>query len=256
MKAKLLVSILTDRRAPITAFIGLLAYVVLYLAAMQYLIVAPAGSDPFFGLQIVPRWQDLVFRQRAPFLFEPVGALHLGPVILFLSVPNIIIGLVLGILVAANIAVSYYGFHALGMRGVRGMHALIGTIPALVSGAACCVPTLILVIGLQLTATLATIWSLLVPVSVFLLVVSLWWLLHRMPAERVCDISPRAVCHGRLCSRRTFSRSSRRNFGPLSTRPPARRPLRRTSLIPPLPRPLMAQAREEEGKLTRGRTEP
>lgn len=79
------------------------------------------------------------------------------------------------------------------MRGVRGMHALIGTVPALISGAACCVPTLILVIGLQLTATLATVWSLLVPISVVLLLMSLWWSLHRINAERVCDIGSRSL---------------------------------------------------------------
>jgi len=73
------------------------------------------------------------------------------------------------------------------------MHALIGTIPALISGAACCVPTLILVIGLQLTATLATVWSLLVPIGAALLLASLWWSLHRMTAERACDTGARPL---------------------------------------------------------------
>jgi hypothetical protein len=182
MKAKLLVSILTEKRFLITALVSLLAYVVLYLAAMQYLIVAPGGAESFLSLQIVPDWRDLFFRQRAAFLFEPIGALHLGPLVLFLSIPNLAIGVLLGLLVAANIAVSYYGFRALGMQGVRGFHALIGTIPAL-----------ILVIGLQLTATLAAVWSLLVPISAVLLVMSLWWSLHRMAAESVCEIRSRPL---------------------------------------------------------------
>lgn len=193
MNAKLLVSILAERRFFITALVALLAYVVLYLVAMQYLFIAPGGAESFVSVQIAPHWQDLVFRQRAAFLFEPVGALHLGPLVVFLSIPNLAIGSVLGLLVAANIAVSYYGFRALGMQGVRGFHALIGTIPALISGAACCVPTLILVIGLQLTATLAAVWSLLVPISAVLLVLSLWWSLHRLAAERVCDTRSRPV---------------------------------------------------------------
>lgn len=193
MKAKLLVSILSERRFLAAALISLFAYVVLYLAAMQYLIVAPGGTESFFALQIIPDWQELVFRQRAAFLFEPIGAFHLGPLVVFLSIPNLAIGFFLGMLVAANIAVSYYSFRALGMRGVRGMHSLIGTIPALISGAACCVPTLILVIGLQLTATLAAVWSLLVPISAVLLVVSLGWSLHRMTAESVCEIRARPL---------------------------------------------------------------
>lgn len=193
MKAKLLVSILAEKRFLITALVALFAYLVLYLAAMQYLIVARGGAESFLSLQIMPGWQDLVFRQRAPFLFEPMGALHLGPLVLFLSIPNLAIGLLLGVLVAANIAVSYYGFRASGMQGVRGLHALIGTIPALISGMACCVPTLILVIGLQLTATLAAAWSLLVPISAVLLLISLWWSLHRIAAESVCEIRSRPL---------------------------------------------------------------
>lgn len=188
MKAKLLLSILSERRFFIVALISLLAYVVLYLTAMQYLLIAEGGTGSFISLQIVPDWQKLAFRQRAPFLFEPIGALYLGPLALFLSIPNLAIGFLLGLLVAANIAVSYYGFRSLGMRGVRGMHALIGTLPALISGAACCVPTLILVIGLQLTATLAAVWSLLVPISTVLLMASLWWSLRRIETDPLCDI--------------------------------------------------------------------
>ena len=183
MHAKLLVSILRSRRFLAAALVALAAYVVLYLAAAQYLIAAPGEADSFLDFRLLPDWHDLVFRQRAPFLFEPIGALHFGPFMLFLSIPNIVIATALGLLVAANVAVSYFSFHALGLRGVRGLHSLIGTIPALISGAACCVPTLILVIGLQLTATVATIWSWLVPASALLLVGSLWWSLHRMPQQ-------------------------------------------------------------------------
>jgi hypothetical protein len=193
MKIRFLFAILGERRFLITALASLLAYLVLYVTAMQYLIFVPGAADSFIAVHVLPHWSELVFRARGPFLFEPIGALHLGPFMLFLSVPNLAIGALLGLLVGANIAVSYYGFRALGMRGVRGMHALVGTVPALVSGAACCVPTLILVIGLQVTATLAAVWPILVPASAALLVVSLWWSLHRIEAERVCEIGARAA---------------------------------------------------------------
>jgi hypothetical protein len=188
----LLAKILSERRFLITALVSLFGYLVLYLAAMQYLIVAPGAADSLMSVQLVPDWRELVFRQRGPFLYEPVGALHLGALMVFLSIPNLAIGGLLGALVGANIAVSYYGFRALGLRSVRGMHALIGTIPALISGAACCVPTLILVLGLQLTATLAAVWSVLVPVSAILLVASLCWSLHRTAVEGVCEIDSRS----------------------------------------------------------------
>lgn len=187
MKARLLVSVLAERRFLVAALISLAAYVVLYLAAMRYLVVTPGETDRLFAFELSPEWRNLAFRRRGPFLFEPIGVLHLAPLAIFLSIPNIAIALGLGMLVGANVAASYYGFHALGMRGLRGVHALIGTIPALISGAACCVPMLILVIGLQLTATLATVWSWLVPISALLLLISLWWSLQRMVAEGACD---------------------------------------------------------------------
>jgi hypothetical protein len=43
------------------------------------------------------------------------------------------------------------------------------------------------------TATLAAVWPILVPASAALLVVSLWWSLHRIEAERVCEIGARAA---------------------------------------------------------------
>jgi hypothetical protein len=192
MKARLLVSILATRRFAVAALVSLAAYVVLYLAAMNYLVVTPRDTQSLLAVEVLPEWRNLVFRQRGPFLFEPIGAVHLAPLAIFLSIPNLVIAIVLGLLVGANVAASYYGFRELGMRGVRGLHALIGTIPALISGAACCVPTLILVIGLQLTATVATVWSWLVPISAVLLVISLWWSLRRMVAERVgCKLTAR-----------------------------------------------------------------
>jgi len=186
MKARLLASILAQSRFLIAALISLATYVVLYLGAMQYLVIAP-GQAELLSLELSPDWRELAFRRRGPFLFEPIGVLHVAPLAISLSIPNLVIAMVLGLLVGANVAASYYGFRELGMRGVRGLHALIGTVPALISGAACCVPTLILVIGLQMTATVATVWSWLVPVSALLLAISLWWSLHRMAADGVCD---------------------------------------------------------------------
>jgi hypothetical protein len=182
VNVRLLRSILAERRFLATALVSLLVYVVLYLTAMGYLIVTEGGGESFYGFQVARHWQEMVFRLRGPFVFEPVALLRVGSLALLLSIPNLALGALLGLLVGANVAVSYYGFRRLGMRGIRGVHALIGTLPALLSG----VPTLILVLGLQLTAALAAVWSVLVPASAVLLVISLWWSLHRIGAELTC----------------------------------------------------------------------
>ena len=178
-----LLLILSQRRYRLTALVACFAYAALYLAAAQ-LLVWQGGAE--FSTTLSTDWQSLLFRKRAPFLYEPVGVVALGPLQLYLAGPNILIALFLGILVGLNAAVSYHGFRALSFQGVRGLASLLGTIPALIGGAACCVPTLILVIGLQMSATLIAMWPLFVPASVMLLIAALWWSLARDARQSVC----------------------------------------------------------------------
>lgn len=182
----LIISIVLQKKFLAVALIAFFLYLVIYLAATQHLIFTSrvGQEESFFILKISPDWPKLLFRMRAPFLFESIGTIYLGNVKIFLSIPNILIGTLLGTLVTANIATSYYSFKKLGLHGPQGIGALLGTIPAIVSGAACCVPTLILVIGVQLTATLATVWSFFVPLSALLLLVSLYWSLRRIQTGR------------------------------------------------------------------------
>jgi len=162
------------------------AYVVIYLAATQFLIFTQRmePADGFFAIKIAENWQEIMFRQRSPFLFESIGVVYMGGLKLFISVPNMLLAGALGILVGFNLAVSYYSFRALSLRGPQGLAQLLGTLPAIVSGAVCCVPTLILVIGLQLTATLVTVWSFFVPASFILLAAALWWSLYKIKSKK------------------------------------------------------------------------
>lgn len=182
-----LLSILSQRRYLYTALAALVAYAVLYLAAAQ-LLVWQRDAETAAAISLSSDWRALLFRERAPFLYEPIGIVALGRHLrLYLAVPNIAIALFLGALVGLNAAVSYHSFRALAFQGPRGFVSLLGTIPALISGAACCVPTLILVIGLQMSATLIAVWPLFVPASAALLIAALWWSLARDARHRVCD---------------------------------------------------------------------
>lgn len=170
------------RRIQAITFVVFFAYLALYLFSTRYLTFS---LREWLAGRLIPSfvadgWQDILFRARAPFLFEPIGIVNLGPLRLFLSIPNLLIGLALAALVALNVAVSYYQFRSLGLRGTKGFASLAGTIPAVLSGTACCVPTLILVLGLQFTATLAALWSWFVPVSFMLLIASIFWSLQRI----------------------------------------------------------------------------
>lgn len=167
-------------------FLGIaifLIYLVLYLYISGFLIFYSLGafeSSPG-GFKVLSNWQNLIFKQRSPFLFESIGSWSLAPYFtIFLSVPNLLLGAFLSFLVAANIVASIYSFRSLGLRGGRGLLTLLGTIPALLSGAACCAPLLILILGIQLSAALLTTFSLLVPVAIIFLSFGLWLAIRRI----------------------------------------------------------------------------
>lgn len=180
MRRHVLSLVLSERRFRNTAIIIFAAYTAIYLFVTQFLVISvDPGDNPAWSFLIVSNWSELIFRQRAAFLFESIGSVHVTPYLtIFLSIPNLILAFALSTLVALNITVSYYTFHKTGLRGAKGFVTLAGTIPALLGGAACCVPTLILVLGLQFTATLSSVWPWFMPASFVLLFLSLWWALR------------------------------------------------------------------------------
>lgn len=166
----------------LTGIIVFFVYLGIYLYIVGQLVPgAHLAESGYFG--VLDNWQELIFKQRSPFLFESFGFVSLGYFAVFLSL-NLLFGVLLSTLVAANIIVSIYSFFALGLKGGRGFMALIGTIPALLSGAACCAPLLILILGIQLSATLLSAFAFLVPVAIFLLLGSLWLALKRIQSGK------------------------------------------------------------------------
>lgn len=182
--------ILSQRRYALTALAALVAYALLYLAAAQLLVWQPDGVSA--AVNVSSEWRALLFRERAPFLYEPIGVLALGPALrLYLAVPNLVIALLLGALVGLNAAVSYHAFRASALPGARGIVSLLGgAVPSLIGGAACCVPTLVLVLGLQTSATLIALWPLFIPASALLLAATLWWSLARDRSTHACSVVP------------------------------------------------------------------
>jgi hypothetical protein len=185
-------TILSEPRYSRTAWIVFFAYLLLYLVVTGFVVFSAGGEHLVFGINIASNWQDNIFRMRAPFLFESIGVVYLTEyVAVFLSIPNLILASILSTIVSWNIAVSYYIFRMVGWKGKSGVVSLVGTIPALLGGAVCCVPTLIIVIGLQFTATLATVWAWFVPLSFVLLVASLMWALKQAQENPAICKTPR-----------------------------------------------------------------
>lgn len=154
-----------------------LTVLVLYLLAIGDIVVAASGAlgnEPMY--QMAP---GRLFHAKAPFLFEPVLVIRPSThVTLFLSPVNIGLGAVVAVLAGANVAVArHVGRQAECRRS--GYSRLLGVLPVLGLGSACCAPTVLLAIGTSTTAMLVPVMlavrPIFYPLTVVLLGASLVW---------------------------------------------------------------------------------
>lgn len=154
-----------------TATVG---YLVLYLAAVRDLGLAdgPWTVEAMLVAEPLAR----AFQRTGFYQFEPVGQVTAGPVSYLVSPGNAAIGLGLAVLVAGNLAVTVYVRRRPTACSTRAPAGAIAGIPALLSGSACCGPLLLIVLGVQATATVLTAFRVLLPAAGLLLVLSLLYL--------------------------------------------------------------------------------
>jgi hypothetical protein len=148
----------------------LVAYPVLYLIALGHLT---AGGDGGIDLFVVADPLARAFAARAPFNYEPVARLTVGPVVWLVSPLNLLLAGALSLLVAANAAVAVVATRAPAACGVRTRTGPLAGLLGLVSGTTCCGPAVFLLLGVQATGTLVSAFGVLVPAAALLLVGSL-----------------------------------------------------------------------------------
>jgi hypothetical protein len=107
------------------------------------------------------------------FRFDAIAVVGVGPVTYLFSPLNAAVALVLSVLVGANVGLTYLGLIQPKACGLESSTGVLAGVPALLSGAACCGPTILLVVGVQASATIITGFQFLVPLAVVLLVGSL-----------------------------------------------------------------------------------
>ena len=86
---------------------------------------------------------------------------------------DVLLALVLSGLVGANVALTYLSLAQPRACGLEELSGVVASIPALLSGAACCGLTILLVAGIQGSATIVTGFQVLIPLAVAMLVGSL-----------------------------------------------------------------------------------
>ncbi|MDP8959707.1 MAG: hypothetical protein M3N51_11085, partial [Actinomycetota bacterium] len=95
---------------------------------------------------------------------------------------NIAMGVLLGFLVGVNVAAALQVFRTARVCRRRAFGGLLGALPGFLTGFACCVPTVVLVLGAQFTLALIALRSWFFPFAVAALVGSLVWNARRIRA--------------------------------------------------------------------------
>jgi hypothetical protein len=145
-------------------------YLLAYLWAIGHLAPGLGG----FEVVVVDGAVGQLFTQaRGPLAFRPVARVSLGPLTYLFSL-NTVLGAGIAALVGLNLALSYLAYTSPRACGVGSQSAgLLASVPALLSGSACCGPVVLVVLGIQASSVLLTAFQLLLPVAVLALVGSL-----------------------------------------------------------------------------------
>jgi len=161
------------------------AFLLLYLYSVGNIVIAP-GVDLAFGrpipaASVVSDWAAKMWKPIAPFVWEPIVALYpIRSVALFISVPNLLLASFLGTLVGLNIAVAVARARLVVAVKNRGgfLSGLLVSLPALLTGFTCCVPTIVLALGslaAVFTVAAITIAPYFLPVAAITLIGNFIW---------------------------------------------------------------------------------
>jgi hypothetical protein len=146
------------------------SYLLVYLYALGHLAPGLGGWD----LLVVSDPLGKFFEPAlGPLSYRPVARVQLGPVTYLFSF-NTVIGLGIAFLVGLNMALTTLVWRQPAACGIgESSTPLVASVPAVLSGSACCGPVLFLVLGIQVSSTMLTLFEWLLPLSVLLLLGSL-----------------------------------------------------------------------------------
>ena len=105
--------------------------------------------------------------------FEPVALVDLWLVRLLVSPIDVLVGVVLAGLVGLNLALAYLALVQPRSCGIGAGAGAAASLPALLSGTACCAPVIVIALGVQVSGTVLTVLPWLLPLGVVLLLGSL-----------------------------------------------------------------------------------
>lgn len=167
------------RRDAATAF-GVVSLV--YLLGFLY-VIGDLAIRPGIGTGLIVVEEPLSRMLEpgpGPFAYEGIAVLDLGIVRYLFSPVNLLLGLGLSALVGLNLALSYLAVTQPASCGIGAGTGLLASVPALLSGTACCAPVVLIVLGIQASALVLSLFVWLLPIGVVALLVSLLYVATRI----------------------------------------------------------------------------
>jgi hypothetical protein len=161
---------LSRRDALVVVGVVTVGYLLVYLWALGHL--AP-GLGGYSVTVVADPLGKLLEPALGPFSYTPVAQVRLGPVTYLFSF-NSVIGFGLSVLVGLNLGLTYLAWRQPKACGIgQSSTGILASVPAVLSGTACCGPVVLIVLGIQASSALLTTFQFLLPLSVVMLVGSL-----------------------------------------------------------------------------------
>lgn len=148
---------------------------VVYFSLLEWVSTNLGVGDGSVGLLVVDDPVATATRQMAPFQFQPIALLSLGPIEYLFSPLTAAIAGGVAVLVGINLAVSWVVWRGPKACQVNPGVGAVAGLPGLLSGFVCCGPTILLVIGVQASAGLVAAFQWTLPAAVVSLIASLLW---------------------------------------------------------------------------------
>jgi len=149
--------------------LALVGYPPLYLASVGHLAVGARG----YSIRVVADPVTRAMRSTRPFSFEPVARVAVDPLAVLISPLDIGVALTLAALVGCNLALAVAAWRSPATCGVEGSVGSLAGLPALLTGATCCGPAVLVALGAGAAGSLTAVLWYATPLAGALLVASL-----------------------------------------------------------------------------------
>ena len=141
---------------------------------------AATGTEPLVDVFVVSDPIAAATRRVAPFQYETVALVTVGPLEYLFAPVTAAIGLGLAALVGVTLAVSVVAWRGPSACRIGAGAGAAAGVPGLLSGFACCGPTILLIAGVQASAGLLAAMQWFLPLAVLTLVGTLLWVGSRV----------------------------------------------------------------------------